>query len=103
MATERSLRKSAADPNSCFVTGKVIFGYSDKYSTLAVIAQPDGVKNGISLGGVQDRIYASGFNNAVDFDGSDSATLLRKGVFVAEPGYRKNATIGVGIAMRRRG
>jgi hypothetical protein len=84
-------------------TGKVIVAHSTQSGALAVVVQPHSVANGVSLSDVRDRLFQAGFDNAIAFDGSDSATLLRSGAVAIAPAYLKDATIPTGIGIRRRG
>jgi YD repeat-containing protein len=91
------------ETNGYFGTGKVIVAHSSSTKALAIVVQPNGIQSGTSLSGVRDLLYGAGFDNALAFDGSDSVTLIRAGKVVVRPGVLKNATIPVGIGVRRQG
>lgn len=83
-----------------YSTGKVIVAYSVNSDVLAFVVQPNDAKLGMSIGAIRDRLYSAGFNNAVAFDGSSSATLVRNGAVQVQPAYYKNAVMNVGIGAR---
>ncbi len=67
---------------------------------LVLMVHEHGADPGISLAGMRDSLVAMGASNALAFDGSDSATLVRDSTVVAAPGWGKNQTIPVGLRFR---
>ncbi|WP_300601843.1 DUF6443 domain-containing protein [Niabella sp.] len=76
--------------------GKSIVAYNSKTGAFMLVVQQDGVQ-GLTLTQIRDYLVREGFNNAVSFDGSNSATLLRDGAIFAAPGDVKNNTIPSGV------
>lgn len=86
-----------------FSMGKVIIGYSSKSDAFALVVQADGAKVGMSMSAIRDRLYSAGFDNALAFDGSSSATLIRNNAIQVKPAIYKNGSIDVGIGFKRNG
>jgi len=80
-------------------TGKVILAYSSRNDHLAIAFQPDGAANGKSITEIQNYLAARGYDNALAFDGSSSATLVVRQSVVFSPAYYKNASINIGIGV----
>lgn len=86
--------------------GKSIVAFNSKTNDFLVISQQNGVQ-GMTLDEIRDYLISKGFDNALSFGGSTSATmvsnspsLIPKGTFRAQttvaPDTRKNNTIPVG-------
>ena len=87
-------------PGGGVSTGKVIIAYNDSSDQIAIAVQPDNATDGISLSDIRDHLDQMGYNNAIAFDGSSSATLVMwQHVSVAPVSY-KDATINVGIGVK---
>ena len=67
---------------------------------LILMVHEHGVGPGISLAGMRDSLVAMGASNALAFDGSDSATLVKDSTVVVAPAWHKNQTIPVGPRFR---
>ncbi|WNG50857.1 phosphodiester glycosidase family protein [Archangium minus] len=80
--------------------GKVIIGIDRDKDLLYVVAQEDGAKPGMRASEIRDSLLKLGVDDAVAFDGSDSATLTRDNKVVVEPGLRKDLTIPYGLGLR---
>jgi hypothetical protein len=84
--------------------GKVLIAYNSNQDALAIIVQPNGVQDGMSLSSLRDQLVTAGFDDALEFDGSSSATLVRNGqVQIAPTASYKNNSIEVGIGIKRGG
>ncbi|WP_163868588.1 phosphodiester glycosidase family protein [Myxococcus eversor] len=82
-------------PNS----GKVVVGYDRETGTTYVVAQENGEKPGKTLAEIRDALVKLGVDDAVSFDGSDSATLVRDDQVKVEPGAIKDRTIPFGLKL----
>ncbi len=81
-------------------TGKTIIAYCAVKRTLLVAVQPHGASPGQTHESITSALAQQGFEVAVFFDGSDSATLVFDGKLVVAPGDRKNRTIDIGVGFR---
>lgn len=78
-------------------TGKTIVAYCRAKRMLLVAVQPHGSGPGQTHSTLAFALAQRGFESAVFYDGSDSATLIVDGGIVVRPGNRKNNTIDVGL------
>jgi len=71
--------------------GKSILAYSStKKSTMLVVQQND--VNGMTLTQIRDELASKGYDNAISFDGSSSATLVKDDKTLVTPaGYKDNS------------
>lgn len=83
-----------------FGTGKVIVAYNSQTGTFKVAVQPDDAASGRSMSAIRDSLIRQGYDNAVAFDGSSSATLVTPSGTIVSPAAYKNNTIGTGIGFR---
>ncbi|WP_163988682.1 phosphodiester glycosidase family protein [Pyxidicoccus caerfyrddinensis] len=81
-------------------TGKVIIGYDRDTGTQYVIVQKDGASPGKKMSEIRDTLIKLGVDDAVSFDGSDSATLVRDDQVAVKPGKRKNDDIPYGLDLK---
>ncbi len=81
--------------------GKSIFAYNSKTGKIMLIVQEDGQK-GMTLDQIRDNLIKQGYDNAISFDGSNSATLVQDQQTLVTPGLKKNATIPSGITISER-
>ena len=84
--------------------GNTIFGVipgndniAGDQNLLVLMVHPDGVSPGVSLAGMRDSLVAMGASDALAWDGSTSATLVRDSTVVVAPSGPKNVTIPVGV------
>jgi hypothetical protein len=82
-------------------TGKTIVAYCSQKKMLLVAVQPNGAAPGQTHSALASTLAQRGFDSAVFFDGSDSATLVVDGKLEVTPGARKNDSIDVGIGFYR--
>lgn len=80
-------------------SGKVIVGYDRDTGTTYVVAQDNGSKPGKTLAEIRDSLVKLGVDDAVSFDGSDSATLVRDDQVKVDPGGVKDRTIPFGLKL----
>ncbi len=78
-------------------TGKTIVAYCSEKRALLVAVQADGEGPGQRHSALASALAQRGFDAAVFYDGSDSATLAVDGRVIVRPGQRKDDTIDVGI------
>jgi hypothetical protein len=78
-------------------TGKVVVAHNSSNNTMAVVVQPNGADDGIFLSELRDKLADAGFDNAIAYDGSSSATLVKDGQLEIEPSHDKNKTVNTGI------
>jgi hypothetical protein len=81
-------------------TGKVIIGYDRDTGTQYVIVQKDGASPGKKMSEIRDALVKLGVDDAVSFDGSDSATLVRDDQVAVKPGDRKNDDMPFGLDLK---
>jgi len=75
--------------------GKSILAF-DGNGNFMIVSQQNGVE-GMTLDGIRDHLIGKGYTNAISFDGSTSATLMRDNTIINSPNGRKNNSIPVGI------
>lgn len=63
-----------------------------------LVVQEDGTE-GMTLTQIRDHLIGLGYDNAISFDGSNSATLVQDKTVVVEPGSKKNNTIPSGVTL----
>ncbi|AKF87446.1 hypothetical protein MFUL124B02_43015 [Myxococcus fulvus 124B02] len=97
--TQRNNESFKAQDERGKEVGKVIVGYDRDTGTTYVVAQQDGSKPGKTLSEIRDALVKLGVDDAVSFDGSDSATLVRDDQVKVEPGGLKNQTIPYGLRL----
>jgi hypothetical protein len=78
-------------------TGKTIVAYCSQKRALLIAVQADGEGPGQRHSALASVLAQRGFDAAVFYDGSDSATLAVDGKVIVRPGQRKDDTIDVGI------
>jgi hypothetical protein len=76
--------------------GKSILAYNSKAKSTMIIVQENGVE-GMTLTEIRDRLISLGYDNAISFDGSNSATLVKDDKIIVNPARIKNNTIPSGI------
>jgi len=76
--------------------GKSILAYDSNTGTIMLVVQQNGT-NGMNLTQIRDYLAGLGFNNAISFDGSSSATLIKDNSTLVQPSNIKNNTIPSGI------
>lgn len=74
---------------------KIILAFDNK-GNFMIVSQENGVE-GLTLDGIRNELIKNGYNNAVSFDGSTSATLVKDKKIITKPDSRKNNSIPVGI------
>jgi len=77
--------------------GKTIIATNKDAGRLLVMVQPNGA-SGLTFDQIKGALLGSGCDNAIFFDGSDSAMLNVRGTFEVRPAPRKDATNTVGLA-----
>ena len=95
--TQRNNNTYAALARRPDSTGKTIVAHSGEHDRIVVISQPDGAGDGQSIDAIRDALVAQGFDNAVFFDGSDSAMLRTGDTMRTTPGGLKDELITVGV------
>lgn len=75
--------------------GKSIVAFNSKTNDFLLIVQQDGVQ-GMTMDRIRDYIISKGFDNAISFDGSTSATLMSNNNITIAPSERKNNSIPTG-------
>ncbi len=74
--------------------GKTILAF-DNDGNFMIVSQQNGVE-GMTLDGIRDHLISKGYTNAISFDGSTSATLVKDNKVINEPDRRKDNSIPVG-------
>lgn len=74
--------------------GKTILAF-DNDGNFMIVSQQDGVE-GMTLAEIRDYLKSEGYTNAISFDGSTSATLVKDKKVINKPDERKNNSIPVG-------
>lgn len=82
-------------------SGKVIFALNRESDVLLALVQPNDSKAGMSWDQVRDKLVSVATDDAVFLDGSDSALLVLKGVFVIQQDEIKNELTTVGLGFRK--
>ena len=80
--------------------GKVAVAHCSAKKKLLVLGHRDGAPTGITLDSLRDKLFGVGVEDAAFLDGSDSATILVKGLYLAFPGKNKNRSIPAGLGFR---
>jgi len=80
--------------------GKTVIAYSSSQEKLLVVHQKEAAPSGISLADLRDRLVAIGVDNAVFFDGGNSAMLWVDSSWITRPGSNKDRTNAIGIGFR---
>lgn len=85
------------------VVGKSIIAFNSRYGDFMVISQENGVE-GMTLDQIRDHLISKGYTNALSFDGSTSATLVKDNEIINSPdagnnNQRKNKSIPVGATI----
>jgi hypothetical protein len=76
--------------------GKSILAYNSKTNAFLLAVQPHGVE-GMNLDQIRDYLSNLGYDNAISFDGSDSATLIRDANIMVQPDFKKDNTMPTGV------
>lgn len=97
--TQRNNESFKAQDKRGTEVGKVIVGYDRDTGTTYLVAQEDGKKPGKTLAEIRDSLVKLGVDDAVSFDGSDSATLVRDDQVKVDPGWAKDQTIPFGLKL----
>ncbi len=79
--------------------GKVIMGIERESNLLIIMVQEHGA-SGMRLSQIRDSLTSMGVDDALAWDGSDSATLVRDSTVTIQPGNLKNNTIPFGAGFR---
>jgi RHS repeat-associated protein len=77
--------------------GKVVMGIDRPRQLLFLMVQEQDAKPGMSLPEIRDSLALIGVTDALSWDGSDSATLVRDNRVVVKPGLAKDVTIPFGV------
>ena len=75
--------------------GKSIIAFNSQTGQFMVVVQEHG-SNGMTLDEIRDSLINQGFDNALSFDGSNSATLVQDGNVLVQPATTKDNTIPSG-------
>lgn len=78
--------------------GKTILAFDDK-GNFMIVSQQNGVE-GMTLAEIRDYLKSEGYSNAISFDGSTSATLVKDDKVITKPSGRKNNSIPVGAQIK---
>lgn len=78
--------------------GKTVLAFDGK-GNFMIVSQENGV-NGLTLDGIRNELVKNGYTNAVSFDGSTSATLVKDNKIITKPDSRKDNSIPVGVQIR---
>ena len=79
--------------------GKIIIAFNTANNDVLLITQEHGVE-GMTLDEIRDKLIEHGYDNALSFDGSDSATLVTDDEIVIEPASAKNRAIPSGATFQ---
>ncbi len=79
--------------------GKTIVAYNPTSKEVMIIVQQDGV-HGYSMDGYRNYLAKNGFTNALSFDGSDSALMLRDKDVLIKNGETKDKYTDSGVTFR---
>lgn len=82
--------------------GKVVMGVNRDVNLLVIVVEQHGASPGLNLSDIRNSFVQMGVKDAVAWDGSDSATLVRDATVVSSPGRMKDNTIPFGIGFRLR-
>lgn len=97
--TQRSNRGFSSQEAGGNTLGKVVMGIERESNLLILVVQEHG-SIGMRLSEVRDSLVHLGIDDALAWDGSDSATLVRDTTVEVSPGSIKNNTIPVGAGFR---
>jgi hypothetical protein len=61
-----------------------------------LVSQQDGT-NGMTLTQIRDHLVSLGYDNAISFDGSNSATLIKDDTIITTPSGAKDNAIPSGV------
>lgn len=78
--------------------GKVVMGISFNY--FIIIVEADSTKPGMLLSEIRDSLISMNVTNALEWDGSNSATLVRNAEVVVRPASEKDIAIVSGIGFK---
>jgi hypothetical protein len=81
--------------------GKTVMGIERSNNLIILVVQNHGT-TGMRLSEIRDSLIHLGVDDALAWDGSDSATLVRDSTVQVQPGQVKNNTIPVGAGFRLR-
>lgn len=80
--------------------GKVALAINRFEDIVVLIVQPDNAPTGTTLEGLRDKLSAVGTDDAVFFDGSDSAMLVLNGAFHVAQAESKDELTTIGLGFR---
>ena len=83
-------------PQNVIDKGKSILAYNSRTNSILLIVQENGV-NGMTLDQIKSDLIKRGYNNAISFDGSSSATLIKDDKIIVDPAFYKDNSIPSGI------
>lgn len=93
-------RSNAGYPKQDNATvGKSILAYNSKTGAFMLAVQQDDTQ-GMTLTEIRDRLAGLGYDNAISFDGSTSATLVKDQSIMVQPSSTKNNTIPSGVKFK---
>jgi hypothetical protein len=101
--TQRSNNTFASADKRPPSTGKTFIASSSLFRRLIIGVQQHGLLPGQTHDYIAQNLLRNGFESAVFFDGSDSATLMVDGAMVVMPAQRKDETNTLGIGFARGG
>lgn len=84
------------DGQNNVLLGKSIVAYNSKTNAFMLVVQENG-RVGLDLTGIRDYLSGKGYDNAISFDGSDSATLIKDGDIMVAPNEYKDNAIPSGV------
>jgi hypothetical protein len=91
-------RSAAYFPQQNITTkGKTLIGYNNRNQKVIIIVQEDGV-DGYTLDAFRNYLFKNGYINALSFDGSTSALLIKDNSVLIENSYSKDKTTDSGIS-----
>lgn len=80
--------------------GMVVTGVSSVDNRLIIVVNQHGSKPGMKLSEMRDYLLNEHVSNALAWDGSESATLVKDSTIMVAPGDRKNNALSSGIGLR---
>ncbi|GHV14865.1 hypothetical protein FACS1894169_04660 [Bacteroidia bacterium] len=78
--------------------GKSILAYNSRTNRIMIIVQPHGIE-GMTLDQLREYLIERGYDNAISFDGSSSATLVKDQRVIVQPALEKDETIPIGLTI----
>ncbi len=75
--------------------GKSIVAFNSKTNDFLIISQQNGVE-GMTMDEIRNDLISKGYDNALSYDGSTSATMVTNNNVIVSPAKNKNSTIPVG-------